>query len=857
MILKAAIDDYLARPLDSHLWVKRLTHKQLDGALAELRPVPRLKVELRLHQKACFLLGLSYPKFLFFLDMGCVDAETEYLTPLGWKPIGKYSGGLVGQYDPETRRVTFVEPLRYIKAPCSEMIHFKSARGLDQMLSREHNMLVTAGGLKSSGQGFRCLWKHTPVAPLPEYKSKSQQDPWFYRVSADEMFEIRGQRHVSIETTFRSTGPGIAFTDAQIRVQVAVHADGYLYSKSKCTVSVKKERKKLRMRKLLKEAFISYKERDGRNGYTSFSFAPPKMTKIYGSDWWACSEGQKKIIADECVHWDGSLGRSGGTSFFSRSRSCAEFIQFCFVSTGRRAFLNVNVKPARDGSGKHDYVVHAVGTGRSTNLINLMGGTLTSPLDGYKYCFEVPTSHLVLRRNGNVFVTGNTGKTLLSLALLSYWFQVGLLRRAIIFVTSDKAFSTWEDQIKRFGITLPVIALEGSSKQKWVQLEAFGDGLVLLPYPGAVAMACTTTIKKGKKRWALDKKLAAKLSRWADGIVLDESTRVGNHQSLTYKLVGRLKEEAEVRYALSGRPFGRDPKMLWPQHMLIDDGETLGETLGIFRAAYYDEKDSKHHKHAKDYTFRALMKPKLSKMIQHRSITYSSEECLDLPGVVRDRVVVNLPQETGAYFKRLVEQLIEAKGNFREVKNVFLRMRQLSSGFVGIKDDETGERASIEFDENPKMDRLLDKIDELPYERKAIIFYDFTISGRKIVQRLQEELDLDPIWLWSGTKDSRKELGRFAKDPNCIVAVINNRLGSMSLDGLQYVANYDFFFESPVSVIDREQAEKRLHRDGQKRTVFRYDMITRKTVDERILAFHKEGRDLFAELMKNPARALF
>jgi hypothetical protein len=173
-----------------------------------------------------------------------------------------------------------------------------------------------------------------------------------------------------------------------------------------------------------------------------------------------------------------------------------------------------------------------------------------------------------------------------------------------------------------------------------------------------------------------------------------------------------------------------------------------------------------------------------------------------------------------------------------------------------LTDDETGEKASVEFDENPKLEALLELIDLMPEKRKAIVWYDFTLSGKKIVSRIKEEFGFKPIWLWSGTKDSRAEFDRFFNDPNCEVAVINWRLGAMSLDGLQKVANYDLYYESPVGVIDRDQAQKRLDRDGQRFPVFRYDLITKGTVDERILAFHAEGRDLFKALVKDPARAL-
>lgn len=448
-----------------------------------------------------------------------------------------------------------------------------------------------------------------------------------------------------------------------------------------------------------------------------------------------------------------------------------------------------------------------------------------------------------------------TGKTILSFELLRYWFQVGRVKRAIVFVTSDKAFDTWEKQLERFEVGLPLISLSGSSKDKWAQLEEFERGLVLVPYPGAVAMVSTRVKVKGKRgmKMQLDKKLVKKLLRWSDAFVLDESTRCGSPSSLTFKLVAQLRKQAKIRYALAGRPFGRDPTMLWAQHFLIDGGETLGETLGLFRAAFFSEQPNRWDPkgYAKDYTFKQAMKPQLSKIIQHRSITYSADECIDLPPVVPIREVVHLHEEAEAYYKRALEDVKAAKGNVREMENAFLRMRQISSGFVGFKNDETGEKAEVELLENPKLDRLLELVEDLPEGRKAVVFYDFTHFGRAIVKRLSEA-GSSPIWLWSGTKDPRKELARFREDRKCEVAVLQSKLGAMSLDGLQDVANYLFFAESPLGIIDREQAERRLVRQGQQHTVFIYDLIVRGTVDEKILEYHQEGKNFFDVVLRQP-----
>jgi SNF2 family DNA or RNA helicase len=304
-------------------------------------------------------------------------------------------------------------------------------------------------------------------------------------------------------------------------------------------------------------------------------------------------------------------------------------------------------------------------------------------------------------------------------------------------------------------------------------------------------------------------------------------------------------------------PFGRDPSPLWAQHYLVDKGATLGPTLGLFRAAFFTEQpnpwDPRGFK--KDYTFKRAMQPQLSRVLQHRSITYTADECIDLPPIRRLMETVRLPPEMRDYYTQIVDQAIAAKGDMQAMTNAFLRLRQLSSGYIGLKDDETGARAELEFDTNPKLDRLLDLVRSLPGGAKAVIFYEFTRSGRKIVEALQKELKVSTIWLWSGTKNAKTELARFTDGP-ALFAVINNKVGAYSLDGLQ-VAHYEFFFESPLSAQDREQAERRLRRQGQQaRTVFVYDLICMGTVDAKILEFHSQGRELFAALLKNPSAVL-
>ena len=83
----------------------------------------------------------THRKFFCLADMGCVDGSTEYLAPDGWHRIDSYTGGPVAQYHPDTQHAEFVEPTAYVDKPCSTMLHFKTRKGVDQMLSPEHRVL--------------------------------------------------------------------------------------------------------------------------------------------------------------------------------------------------------------------------------------------------------------------------------------------------------------------------------------------------------------------------------------------------------------------------------------------------------------------------------------------------------------------------------------------------------------------------------------------------------------------------------------------------------------------------------------------------------------------------------------------
>jgi SNF2 family DNA or RNA helicase len=448
------------------------------------------------------------------------------------------------------------------------------------------------------------------------------------------------------------------------------------------------------------------------------------------------------------------------------------------------------------------------------------------------------------------------GKTLITLNLLNFFYQNGfLVAKTLILAPTDEVVNSWENEIKKWYPDLPYTTLLGSTDEKWEKFNSLDSGLIIATYVGVAFMVSTLqpSKKKEKNELVVDPRKLPDLVTDVEALILDESTKVANHQSLSFKVCSQIGKHCSIRYALAGRPFGRDPMSLWAQFYLVDRGETLSPFIGFYRETFFKKRPLIWHPNAIEYIFDEKRKADLSRITAHRSISYALDECVSLPDLVRIKRYVSFPEETLAYYNGLIRDMIAAKGDISLVKNVFLRMRQLSSGFLGIKDDETGDKSEIEFESNPKLDLLMDLIEELPEDRKCIVFYEYTYSGRLISKTLKKH-KIKAGWLWSGTKNWKQMEEEFREDPAFKVLVINSKKGAYGLN-LQH-SNYCFVYESPVSGIDRDQAEKRIHRTGQKHTCFIYDLIMRGSMDERILEYQTEGRSLFQALVSEPAKVL-
>lgn len=315
------------------------------------------------------------------VDIGCLDAETEFLSPDGWVRIDQWDGQQVLGFDPETDEAVFVQPQRYIVKDCDEFYWFKNSKGLNQMLSADHRMLVYRGH-KNRG------YDHEVIDPV-ELTSRSL-DKGYYTFKA----------------AFTSGQTDIDISDEMIRVEVMVQADGRVRQlkngRSFVELHFRRERKIERAAKLLREAGIDFSQNTWADGTTSFGFSiePEHATKSF-DHYWTASARQLSIVADEVLNWDGHRGYR--SHFTSKDKNAVDLIQYAFAATGIRGSISFIPRQKPHHSDLHMVVP------TKNPMVGYAQPTIVPSKDGKMYCFIVDTSFFVARRGDHIFVTGNCG----------------------------------------------------------------------------------------------------------------------------------------------------------------------------------------------------------------------------------------------------------------------------------------------------------------------------------------------------------------------------------------------------------------------------------------------------------------
>jgi superfamily II DNA or RNA helicase len=857
VISRAAIAAFLARPLKDSAKAKAFTPEAIDAKLEALETLPRFYTPPLYHcQKVCFLLGLMRPRYMFLLDPGLGKAlpnDELVLTPSGFVRMDSLRvGDLVVGSNGDPTAVTGVFPQgrkKVYKVTFSDGSAVKSC---------EDHLWTVCRCARPRGD---YKWETKPLKAFkddlrgkPSKSAPAGYRKWFIPLAEPIQFwggealpippyalgVLLGDGSITPNTCGFSTND--QFISDEMRRVLPSSMGMTCYASKHPTY---REWGITKCMKLIEQLKVNVKSPQ--------RFVPDIYLK-------ASVEGRHAILQG-LLDTDGTATKQGCFNFCSMSEQLARDVVFLARSLGGVAkfkpykiksnFAGCTGKTAYDVIGRLPQCFAPFRLPRKQSIINQGKLKPYRAIVSVEEVGEEECRCISVAAPDGLFVANDfvvTHNTWISLNLFAYRKMLEQSQRKLVLVPFGANLDAWYKQVK---LHTPKLSVEIGVDRK-TNIEDVNADIVVLTYSGFLGL-----VSEGKpvededgndtgqtKGWQCDEKKLRAFQRHFDCVTFDEmGMLLGNHDTLLTRTVRKLVKNIPVRYGLTGTPFGKEPMRAWSQFDILDDGETFGETLGMFREVFYNSKPG--YFGGTEYSFRRDRIDEFNRTLRHGSIRYAEDEVHDLPATVYNEVEVKWPEETWAYYERVVEDLKAARGNFRAVDNAFIRMRQLTAGFLSFTDGQGGKHEVV-FKTNPKMDALMAWAKAIPYDRKGIIFVDLVKTGDLVSQRLTKE-KLKHSRLYSGTKDKAEQIDRFEKDPD-IRFLVSSKSGGIGLN-LQF-SNYIGFYESPTPPDIRKQMEARQRRTGQIRTPFVTDFIMRASVDRKILNSIATGQDLFKSLVE-------
>ena len=466
-------------------------------------------------------------------------------------------------------------------------------------------------------------------------------------------------------------------------------------------------------------------------------------------------------------------------------------------------------------------------------------------------CWQIGTS----LDNFLFFLDMGAGKTFLSLSIFDYRKILGEVDTLLVVVPNENNIYGWKEEVEKFTPHLRYQSLYADKNRRIDILEKSNADVYVINYAGLLVMMTELVkAKKGKKRTLIPDHIDW-FCQFFDMVVFDESQFLKNVGSTVTQAAMEMSERIPYRYAMTGTPM-QNVEDLWSQFYIIDRGETLGSSYDIFYHSFFRQVTNPF---GTSWEFDSRKRRQLYRIIQHRSIRYLDREFTDLPLQQFTNVPVVMSKQQLKAYKDMLKNFIknEETGDKTSVENSYIKLRQIASGWVKVKDEiETDEgieevETYIDYPDNPKIEEMKELVRKMPSDSKMVIFYHFTHSGNQIMKALKE-LKIKAVRFYSGTKDKENTLNTFKNDDDCYVAVAQLKSASTGLN-LQH-ANYMVYYELPDSLITYKQSLKRIHRSGQKKTCHYYYLMSKGSVDYRVKDSLEAGEELMTQILQGTAK---
>lgn len=420
-----------------------------------------------------------------------------------------------------------------------------------------------------------------------------------------------------------------------------------------------------------------------------------------------------------------------------------------------------------------------------------------------KYCID----RVVKQNKLGLFLDMGLGKTIITLSAiyqLKYnYFQV---KKVLIIAPKKVAEATWQREAAKWdgvGI-LRISTVLGPLKKRIHALNTPADIYIIN------RENVSWLVSYYKNAWPFDM------------VVVDESSSFKSHRAKRFKDLSNMYNHINRMVLLTGTPSPNGLIDLWAQVYLLDRGQTLGKTYTAFREHYFDP-DQRGRDVIYSYKPKANTDDAIMSAIAPLCISMKASDYLDLPPIVYDTVPVVLDAKAKkAYESMERDAVLEVFGADEEITAMSAaalsnKLQQLANG--AAYDDER----NVHEIHDCKIEAFMELIEQL-HGKPALVFYNFKHDCARLKEalaktdlRVRELKGADEEFDWNAGK-----IDVLLAHPASTAYGLN----------LQDGGNHVIWFGLNWSLELYQQANKRLHRQGQNEKVFIHHLISVGTRDE-------------------------
>jgi superfamily II DNA or RNA helicase len=380
----------------------------------------------------------------------------------------------------------------------------------------------------------------------------------------------------------------------------------------------------------------------------------------------------------------------------------------------------------------------------------------------------------------------------------------------------------WVSEAEKFTPELKVLAVIGNQVQRQPLLEQIDDyDLVITSYP------------------LIRRDISAYLGYRFSFCFIDEAQHVKNHYTQSARAIRKIS--AQNRFALTGTPMENSLMELWSIFDFIMPGYLY--TQQTFQERFEKAIVNEASKEASS---------DLSRYIRPFILRRMKKDVLaELPEKIESTITCDLTEEQRKIYSAVlaqarheIEDNIEQRGFERshiQILAALTRLRQICCHPSSFLDDYHGGSGKLEL-----LDELLDEL--LSSGHRVLLFSQFT-SMLDIIEQELISKGVGYFYLSGKTPAIERAsiVSRFNDGENDVFLLSLKAGGTgLTLTGADTIIHYDPWWNPAVE----EQATDRAYRIGQDKVVQVFKLITRKTIEEKILKLQKKKKEMIDLVIK-------